>query len=59
MSASEVPPLQHAIRRLASGGSLTEPESRAAFTAVMSGEATPAQLAALLVGLRVKGETAD
>jgi anthranilate phosphoribosyltransferase len=41
------------------GGSLTEPESRAAFAAVMSGESTPAQLAALLVALRVKGETAD
>jgi anthranilate phosphoribosyltransferase len=41
------------------GGSLSEGESRAAFGAVMSGEATPAQLAALLVGLRVKGETAD
>lgn len=59
MTASEVPPLQHAIRRLAMGGSLTEPESRAAFAAVMSGESTPAQLAALLVALRVKGETAD
>ena len=41
------------------GGSLSEAESRAAFGAVMSGEATSAQLAALLVGLRVKGETAD
>lgn len=41
------------------GGSLSEAESRAAFGAVMSGEATAAQLAALLVALRVKGETAD
>ena len=41
------------------GASLSEAESRAAFGAVMSGEATPAQLAALLVGLRVKGETAE
>ena len=41
------------------GGSLSEDESRAAFGAVMSGEATPAPLAALLGGLRVKGETAD
>jgi anthranilate phosphoribosyltransferase len=41
------------------GHSLTESESRQAFGAVMSGDATPAQLAALLVGLRVKGETAD
>jgi anthranilate phosphoribosyltransferase len=41
------------------GGSLSEAESRAAFGAVMSGEASPAQVAALLIGLRVKGETAD
>ncbi|MEO7714524.1 MAG: anthranilate phosphoribosyltransferase, partial [Gemmatimonadaceae bacterium] len=41
------------------GASLSEAESRAAFGAVMSGEATSAQLAALLVGLRVKGETAE
>lgn len=41
------------------GHSLNESESRAAFTMVMQGEATPAQIAALLTGLRVKGETAD
>lgn len=41
------------------GASLSELESRAAFGAVMQGEATPAQVAALLVGLRVKGETPD
>ena len=41
------------------GSSLSEAESRAAFGAVMSGEATAAQLAALLIGLRVKGETAE
>ena len=59
MSASPVPPLQHAIRRLAAGASLTSAESRAAFDAVMSGEATAAQIAAILVGLRVKGETPE
>jgi anthranilate phosphoribosyltransferase len=41
------------------GASLSESESRAAFGAVMQGEATPAQVAALLVGLRVKGETPE
>ena len=59
MSASPAPLLQHAIRRLAAGASLTADESRSAFDAVMSGEATVAQIASLLVGLRVKGETAD
>ena len=41
------------------GGSLSESDARAAFGAVMNGEATAAQTAALLVALRVKGETAD
>jgi len=59
VSASPVPPLQHAIRRLASGASLTTEEAREAFDAVMSGEGTVAQLSALLIGLRVKGETPD
>ncbi|MEO8562740.1 MAG: anthranilate phosphoribosyltransferase [bacterium] len=59
MSASPVPPLQHAIRQLAMGASLSTDESRSAFESVMSGEATPAQVSALLVGLRVKGETPD
>ncbi len=59
MSASPVPPLLHAIRQLAMGGSLTAAESQAAFGTVMAGEATAAQMAALLVALRVKGESAE
>lgn len=59
MTATPVPPLRQAIRQLAMGGSLSEPQAREAFDIVMRGEATPAQIAALLVGLRVKGETAD
>jgi anthranilate phosphoribosyltransferase len=59
MTATPVPALRQAIRQLAMGGSLSEPQAREAFGIVMRGEATPAQIAALLVGLRVKGETAD
>lgn len=51
--------LQVAVRRLAFGGSLTATEAADAFGLIMSGEATPAQVAALLMALRVKGETAD
>ena len=51
--------LSHAIRRLTAGGTLSRDESSDAFDAVMRGDATAAQIAALLVGLRVKGETAD
>jgi len=47
------------IKRLVAGESVPPPEITAAFDLVMSGEATPVQIAALLVGLRVKGETAE
>jgi anthranilate phosphoribosyltransferase len=58
VSTDAATPLLVAIRRLAQGESLSAPQVAAAFAAVMSGDATPAQIAALLVGLRVKGETA-
>lgn len=54
-----LPPLVLAIRQLALGRSLSAPEAAAAFGAVMRGEATASQIAALLMGLRVKGETAE
>jgi anthranilate phosphoribosyltransferase len=50
--------LQKTLRTLAAGGSLTGEEAAAAFRAVMAGDGTPAQMAALLMGLRVRGETA-
>lgn len=52
-------PLLQAIAALASRRSLSVAEASAAFGVVMRGEATAAQTAALLMGLRVKGETAD
>lgn len=48
-----------ALKRLASHESLTADETAAAFDLVMGGEATPAQIAALLMALRVKGETTE
>ena len=50
--------IQQALKRLAGGETLGSEDAAAAFGAVMSGEATPAQMAALLMGLRVRGETA-
>src|SRR6267378_2263040 len=58
-SHSAPTPLQQAIAALAERRSLSEPQTTAAFGAVMRGEATPAQIAALLMGLRVKGETPE
>ena len=52
-------PLQQAIAALADRRSLSEQQTMEAFGVVMRGEATPAQIAALLMGLRVKGETPE
>jgi len=52
-------PLRHALIALADRQSLTEDLTAQVFGVVMSGEATPAQIAALLMGLRAKGETAE
>ncbi len=41
------------------GRSLSEEEAAAVMEEIMSGEATPAQLAAFLVALRLKGETVE
>ena len=48
-----------ALTRIVEGGSLSVDEARAAMGAVMDGEATPSQLAALLMGLRMRGETVE
>ena len=58
MSASPPPnALLQSIRRLTTGGAPELDELTAAFKVILAGDATSAQIAALLVGLRVKGET--
>jgi len=47
------------IAKVASGSSLTREEAAHAFDRMMSGEATPSQMGALLMALRVRGETVD
>jgi anthranilate phosphoribosyltransferase len=47
------------IAKVATGASLTREEAAAAFDRMMSGEATPSQMGALLMALRVRGETVD
>lgn len=51
--------IREAIARLVTGASLSEDEAAAAMVSIMSGEATPAQIGAFLMGLRMKGETVD
>ncbi len=51
--------MKDALNRVVTGGHLTEREMRDVMMTIMEGEATNAQIAGLLVGLRMKGETVD
>ena len=46
-----------AIATLVDGGELLQRDAEALFAAIMAGEATPAQIAAVLVALKCKGES--
>jgi anthranilate phosphoribosyltransferase len=47
------------LARVAQGRRLGESEAERAFDIIMSGDATPAQMGAFLMALRVRGETVD
>jgi anthranilate phosphoribosyltransferase len=49
--------LKPVLARLAMGATLSEAEAEDAFGIIMSGEATPAQIAGLLMAMRVRRET--
>ncbi|HWP27784.1 MAG TPA: anthranilate phosphoribosyltransferase [Xanthobacteraceae bacterium] len=51
--------LRALIAKVATGATLTRDEAAFAFNRMMSGEATPSQMGALLMALRVRGETAE
>ncbi len=51
--------LKALIGRVATGAALTREQAFEAFDNMMSGEATPSQMGALLMALRVRGETVD
>ncbi len=55
----EVADFKAILAQVASGGSLSRAQAEAAFEVMMSGEATPAQIGAFLMGLRVRGETVE
>lgn len=51
--------IQEAIRKVVERQDLSEAEAKAAMEQIMAGEATPAQIAAFMTALRMKGETVD
>ena len=50
--------IQEAIRKVVAGISLSSKEAEESMSEIMDGKATPAQIAGLVTGLRMKGETA-
>ena len=51
--------IQQALAQLLDGHDLSREEAHGVMGSIMSGEATPAQIAGFLIALRAKGETAD
>src|SRR6202790_1163225 len=59
MSAAAISDLKPLLAEVAAGLHLSEGEAETAFEIIMSGNATPSQIGAFLMGLRVRGETVD
>ena len=51
--------IQEAIGKVVEGVPLSAREAETAMAEIMQGQATPAQIAGLVIGLRMKGETPD
>src|SRR5262249_55360923 len=51
--------IREGIQAVVEGRNLTEAEAIAVMREIMEGSASPAQIAALIVGLRMKGETVE
>ena len=47
------------IGKIAAGNTLTQEEAKSAFNIILSGDATPSQMGAFLMGLHLRGETVD
>lgn len=54
-----MPEFSHFLSKTAEGQVLTAQEAADAFAIMMSGEASPAQMGAFLMGLRLRGESVD
>ncbi len=57
--AGDMPDFKALIAIVADGRPLSVEEARTAFDVMMSGDATPSQMGAFLMALRVRGETVD
>ena len=51
--------VRDALGKLVTGGSLSREEARDAMRTLVEGEATPSQIAAFAIALRMKGETPE
>src|SRR5215469_16734457 len=56
---AEMPDFKGLLARVAEGRALSESQAEAAFDVIMSGDASPSQMGAFLMALRVRGETVD
>ncbi len=56
---SDMDDIKGLLGKVADGNALSEQEAETAFDTIMSGDATPAQIGAFLMALRVRGETVD
>ncbi|MDK9720250.1 MAG: anthranilate phosphoribosyltransferase [Rhodospirillales bacterium] len=57
--ADSLAAMKAVLNRLAQGVQLSESEAEQAFDIIMSGNATPAQIGAFLMALRLRGETVE
>ena len=51
--------MKEAIKKVVAGENLTTDEAKEVMRAMLSGEATQAQIGSFLTALRIKGETID
>ena len=59
MGTADSSPIAEAIGTVVAGSNLDEDRAYGVANQIMQGEATPVQIGALLIGLRMKGETVD
>ena len=52
-------PIKEALSRVTGGDNLSREEAASVMDTIMNGDATPAQIAAFIVALRMKGETVE